>query len=75
MEPRLSSELLAGRRAVVSWVRSLCARWARPRIPPVSMFERLHPKGTRAHAVLCYFRDHGLQVPRKVQTGPDAGDV
>jgi len=39
------------------------------------MFERLHPKGTRAHAVLCYFRDHGLQVPRKVQTGPDAGDV
>jgi len=34
-------------------------------------FERLGS----AHAVLCYFRDHGLQVPRKVQTGPDAGDV
>jgi DNA invertase Pin-like site-specific DNA recombinase len=28
-----------------------------------------------AHAVLCYFRDQGLQVPRKVQTGPDAGDI
>lgn len=34
-------------------------------------FERLGS----AHAVLCCFRDHGLEVPRKVQTGPDAGDI
>jgi DNA invertase Pin-like site-specific DNA recombinase len=34
-------------------------------------FERLGS----AHAVLCYFRDHQLAVPRKVQTGPDAGDI
>lgn len=35
------------------------------------LFDRLGS----AHAVLCYFRDQGLQVPRKVQTGPGAGDV
>ena len=35
------------------------------------LFDRLGS----AHAVLCYFRDHRLEVPRKVQTGPGAGEI
>ena len=38
------------------------------------VFDQFQRLGS-AHAVLCYFRDHRLEVPRKVQTGPDAGDI